>query len=84
MNNEELLEQLGKLIKAEGEAIRKDVVTKRDLETNNKVIGTIFRVETAELKQGQKRIEQQLVTKVRDHEERITRLEETADLTHKN
>ncbi len=34
-------------IKDSEERIRKDMVTKSDLEVNNKVLGTIFRVELA-------------------------------------
>lgn len=42
---------LAPLIKAEGEAIRNELVTKNDLEANNKIFAQIVRIETAAVKQ---------------------------------
>ncbi len=47
MLTKEDLQAIGALIKDSEERIRKDMVTKSDLEVNNKVLGTIFRVELA-------------------------------------
>jgi ATP-dependent helicase YprA (DUF1998 family) len=74
------------------------MVTKGDLEANNRVLGTIFRVElaetnkridaiaqdTKELKKGQERLEQKLDKAVQNREERIEIIEEHLGLPHKN
>jgi len=87
MLTREDLQAIGELIKTEGAAIRKDMVTKQDLEANNRVLGTIFKVELAEtnkridtiaqdtkyLKKGQEHIEEKLDEKA---EERFKQLED--------
>ena len=77
------------------------MATKQDVkdivEANNRILGTIFKVElaetnkridavaqdTKELKHGQERLEQKLDKIAEDHEERIEQLE-AANLPHKN
>ncbi len=49
MLTKEDLQAIGALIKDSEERIRKDMVTKSDLEANNKVLGTIVRIELAEM-----------------------------------
>ena len=85
------LEQIGKLLDASLEPIKKNMATKSDLEANNRVLGTIFKIELASTRQEIvsvvkagfqetakqiKRIEQKHDKKLEDHEERIERLEQ--------
>lgn len=87
------LEQIGELFVAEREH------TKKLLEANNRIFGTIFKVELSSTKQEIvaaakagfqetakqiHRVEQKLDRVAEDHKARITRLEEAADLAHKN
>jgi ribosome recycling factor len=65
-----IVQAMSPLIKAEGEAIRKDMVTKKDLEINNKVLGTIIRVELATA------IQELNNEKIKQLEERVKTLEE--------
>ena len=87
MNTEELLEKIGNLLEAEREHTRK--IVREVVDVNNKVLGTIVKVElavsnnkidavtkdTKALKKGQERIEQKLETIITDHEDRITTVE---------
>jgi hypothetical protein len=89
------LEQIRKLFEAERGHTRN--IVREVVDVNNKVLGTIFRIElsetnrlidtiakdTKELQKGQKQLEQKLDKTIEDHEERITQLE-AAGLTHKN
>ena len=92
MNNEELLEQIRELFVAEREH------SKKLLEVNNTVLGTIFKVELAETKQEItatmkagfqetvkqiKRLEQKLDKTLERHEERIEQLEDHTGI-HEN
>jgi ferritin-like metal-binding protein YciE len=93
------LQAIGALIRHSEECIRKDTVTKRDLEANNRLLGTIFKVELAATKQEImaaikggfqettnqiKRVEQKLDRAVQGHEERLEIIEEHLGLPHKN
>jgi tryptophanyl-tRNA synthetase len=90
------LEQIGKLLEAERVYTRK--IVQEVVEVNNKVLGTILKVELAETKQEIaatmktgfqetakqiKRVEQKLEKTLEDHEERIEQLEEHTSI-HKN
>ena len=78
MLTKEDLQAIGELFVAEREH------TKKLLDANNSILGTIVRAELSELKQGQKRIEQKLDRVAKDHEERIEIIEEHVGLPHKN
>jgi Na+/phosphate symporter len=94
------LEQIGKLLDASVEQIKKNMATKSDLETNNRVLGTIFKIELTSTSQEiisvvkagfqetarqLKRIEQKHDKKLEDYEERIERLKhDSPAIPHKN
>lgn len=96
------LQQIGELLEPINRQLE-SMVTKQDVkdivEANNRLLGTILKVELASTNQEivgvvkagfqestkqPKQAEQPLKQIAEDHEERITRLEEGADLTHKN
>ena len=90
------LEQIGKLFEAEREHTRK--IVREVVEANNRILGTIIKVElaetnkridataqdTKELKKGQEQLERHLDKSVQDHEERIEIIEEHLGLPPKN
>jgi bacterioferritin (cytochrome b1) len=89
MNNDELLRAIGELIHASEQRIRKDLVTKQDvreivkeeLSLNNKVIGTIVRVEIVA---ANEKLEKSIEKKLKDQENRISQLEQDHEFPHKN
>ena len=93
------LQAIGALIKDSEERIHKDMVTKRELDANNRLLGTLFKVELASTKQEImaatkagfqettnqiQRVEQKLDKAVQDHEERLETIEGHLELPHKN
>ncbi len=99
MLTKEDLQAIGALIKDSEERIRKDMVIKSDLEANNRVLGTIFKIELASTKQEIaaatkagfqetakqiQRVEQKLDKAIQNHEDRIEIIEEHIGLPHKN
>lgn len=65
----ELLEPINKKL----DTIEKNMVTKADLEANNKVLGTIVRVEIAA---AVEKLETKLVKRQNEQENRISQLEQ--------
>jgi hypothetical protein len=80
LTKEDLL-AIGELIKAENkglneavEQIRSGMVTKADLEANNKVIGTIVRAELANLKQEFVRLGEKISERLKAQDDKIEKI----------
>jgi ribosome recycling factor len=71
----ELLEPINKKL----DTIEKNMVTKSDLEANNKVLGAILRVEIAAATQ---KLETNLVKRLDEQENRIRQLEHDQEFPH--
>jgi len=75
------LHAIGELIKAENKPlkeavaqIRNDMVTKPDLEANNKVIGTIVRAEIGAVKQELVKLGEKIAKRLNDQDEQIEKI----------
>ncbi len=81
MLTKEDLQAIGELILSSEERIRKDMVKKSDLEANNRVLGTIFKVELAETNKRIDAVAAAMKEGFQETTKQITRMEQKRDKT---